>query len=227
MIMTDKKHATIKSLQSEMKASENETDDRLNALESSIGELTIDIDTKFSEVLDAIRSQAKNNPVSISKDGVDCRDVHQHKDEDKSGVIFADGRPENDVELIEISLTSSDSAEFKEKADQVMFDKEEIEIRVMPSGSSYPDFSFSVGINGKMKAIMRGQNQWVQRNYVEVLLRAKTSNFGNIETVNQLTGDKSIIYPETKSHRYPLQVITDNSPKGAKWLERVLNDRAA
>lgn len=221
------KHETIKSVRADLESRAAEADDRLDGLEATISELNIEVGTKFSEVLDAIRSQAKNNPVSISKDGLDSRDLHKHEDERPNPNLFAEGRPEDDVQLIEQQLTSSDSSEFQEKAEQMMFDQEKILIMVMPSASTYPDHTFLIGVNGTMIAIMRGHEQMVPRNYVEVLLRAKTSTYGNIETRNQLTNELTVINPETKSHRYPLQVLRDDNPLGAKWLERVVNDRAA
>ncbi|PHS09406.1 MAG: hypothetical protein COA78_12150 [Blastopirellula sp.] len=221
------KQETIKNVRADMESRAAEADDRLDSLEATINELNIDVGTKFSEVLEAIKNQAKNNPVSISKDGADSRDLHKHEDERPNSYLFAEGRPEDDVELIELQLTSSDSSEFKEKAEQMMFDQEKILIRVMPSASTYPDHTFLIGVNGKMIAIMRGHKQRVPRNYVEVLLRCKTSTYGNVETINQYNNELTVINPETKSHRYPLEVLEDKNPLGAKWLERVVNDRAA
>ena len=74
------------------------------------------------------------------------------------------------------------------------------------------------------RLITRGFKQWLPRNYVEVLLRAKVSTYGNQEMVNAQTGEKEVKNPEVKSHRYPLQIIQDANPLGMAWLERVSND---
>ena len=178
----------------------------------------------FSESLDQILKavSAKNVPTSITKDGVDCRDVYQKKD--LVDIEFKDGDPNDDAEVLRPGLTCVDNAEFVDKMDQHRFDMELVEIMVMPSSSQYPDHSFTVGVNGRLKMIIRGKKQWLPRCYVEVLLRAKTSSYGNIETVNPYNNEMTVKNPETKSHRYPLQILSDKSPLGGQWLERVSND---
>jgi hypothetical protein len=214
------KRLSLKSINTEMQESNAEVDDRLTSVEQTIGELAIDMKTSFTEILKAI-----NNPVSISKDGKHCEDVYAR--EDIRDVKFADVEPEEDAHLIEQSLTSVHSPEFKVKADQMKFDNEKIQIMVMSSMSQYPDHVFSVGVNGITLAILRGKKQWVPRTYVETILRAKTSTYGNIEVTDPNTSERQIKWPETRSFRYPLQIIKDNNPAGAHWLERVINDRAA
>ena len=200
---------TLKSLA----AKSNATDEKLGKIESSI----IDLGTSITAAL-----KAMNNPVSIAKDGIDSRDVYQHLDE--RAIEFTDGDPNDDVEVVRPGLCSVDSTEFKDKANQMRFDNEKVEIMVMASQSTYPDHTFNISVNGVQRLISRGNRQWLPRNYVEVLLRAKISTYGNNE-VTTPAGDRKIENPETKSHRYPLQILTDNSPHGQHWLERVSNDK--
>jgi hypothetical protein len=214
------KRLSLKSINTEMKESNAEVDDRLTSVEQTIGDLAIDMKTNFTELLKAV-----NNPVSITKDGKHCDDIYAK--EDIRDVKFADVRPEEDAYLIEQSLTSVHSSEFKLKADQMKFDNEKIEIMVMPSMSTYPDNVFSVGVNGTTLAIHRGRKQWVPRTYVETILRAKTSTYGNVETRNPYNNEMEVKWPESRAFRYPLQVIQDKNPAGSHWLERVINDRAA
>ena len=222
---------TIKALEIEMKEQVEATDDRLSVVEETMTEMAIDIKSSFAEVLKemnnmSFKNLAKNNPNIITKDGVSSEDVYQHDDE--YGIEFQKNPDAMaDVEVVRHGLKSVHNSEFKEKADQLRFDDEQIEIMVMASQSTYPDHTFTIGVNGRLKLIVRGTKQWMERKYVEVLLRAKVSTYGNFERRNEYNGELEVINPETKSHRYPLQVITDRNPKGAAWLMRVTNDTAA
>ncbi|PCJ39142.1 MAG: hypothetical protein COA71_14595 [SAR86 cluster bacterium] len=200
-----------------MKSLDKQIRERNEVVDKKLDDLSIDIDKKFAALL-----ESNQKIFQTMAKGKSSEDIYQHADE--RNVKFKEGDSKADAEVIEVSLTSVDSAEFKEKADQMRFDKEMVEIMVMPSQAVYPDNTFTVSVNGTPKLILRGKKQWLPRNYVEVLLRAKTSSYGNIETINPYTAIKEMSYPETKSHRYPLHIITDKNPKGARWLERVCND---
>lgn len=222
--MTDstdgKKNITMKSLEKDFKQDKQETGQRFEKLEKSITGLADDMKSSLGEVLKAI--QAKNMPTSITKDGTHVEDVYLK--EDRVDIEF-DNNPNihADVETVRPGLRSIDTMEFKEKADQTRFDQEMVQIMVMPSASTYPDHTFFVGVNGVQLLIVRGQKQWLPRNYVEVLLRAKTSSYANVERRNT-QNELEVVYPETKSHRYPLQILADKNPLGVKWLTRVTND---
>ena len=223
------KGPSIQSLNKQMTEKSKETDDRLLGIENSVSEISKNMDSKFDSLLKSMETfkpnksvMAKNNPNIIAKDGTFAEDVYQHLDEHE--IEFTKGDPNDDVETLRPGLTSVHSAEFQEKADQMRFDEEEIEIMVMSSQSTYPDHTFTIGVNGRTRMIMRGRKQWLPRKYVEVLLRAKISSYGNFETTDHMTNEQVVKNPETKSHRYPLQILTDKNPRGTKWLERVTND---
>lgn len=224
--MTDKKPApktkarnlSLKSLSASMNESNRAVDDRLNSVDETI----LEINDNVSEVLKAIQAMsAKNNPVSITKDGIDSRDVCE--DLGLKDTEFTDGKNGADIELIRPRDVSIHSAEFKDKADQERFDTQMLEVLVMASQNTYPDDFASVGVNGRQLLITRGKPQLLPRNYVEVLLRAKTSTYGNIESRNAVN-EIVVNNPETKAYRYPLQILRDPSAiKGAEWLARVTN----
>jgi len=208
----------LKSLETSIADSNKATDEKIENLESSINK-------KMDEGFDELMKKVTNVlPVQTTKGSKLSTDIHEHADEDT--ISFKDSNPHEDVEIVEVALTSSESSEFNNKAEQLKFDNEMIEIMVMPSTSTYPDHCFPVGVNGRMLLVTRGQKQWLPRNYVEVLLRAKVSTYGNEETIRP-NGERTIKNPETKSHRYPLQIISDKNPKGAQWLHRVCNDMRA
>lgn len=229
---------SLKKLDQGIKDVTKEMDDRLDLVEGSISDLTGAIREfmakqalveGLAKSAEAVEPKAKpepimarDNPHIIRKDGVHSEDVYQHLDE--HDIEFVEKGPDFDLETTRPGLRSVLSAEFKEKAEQMMFDEEPVQIMVMPSQSTYPDHTFCVGVNGRMRMITRGKRQWLPRKYVEVLLRAKISTYGNFETRNPMTNELTVSNPETKSHRYPLQVIQDKNPLGARWLERVTNE---
>lgn len=215
--MVDKKPVlSLKVLQSQIEESNVKIEDSNKNVDLKMGEMKDSI----AQILQAV--SAKNNPTSITKDGTHSEDAYLALD--RVDIEFAEnGDIHADVETVRPGMTSVDSMEFKEKAEQTQFDMEKIEIMVMPSASTYPDHTFFVGVNGRQLLIVRGQKQWLPRNYVEVLLRAKLSSYANVERRNS-QNELEVVYPETKSHRYPLQILNDRNPLGAKWLMRVAND---
>lgn len=221
--MKDKKQGlSLKSINSAMEESNQVVDDRLESVETELSEMNSNI----GEVLKAVQAlSAKNYPTSIAKEGIDSRDAY--KKLDVVDIEFKKGNPNDDVEIERPGITSVSSSEFVDKADQMRFDTQLLEIMVMASNNSYPDHTFTVGVNGIHRLIVRGKKQMLPRNYVEVLLRAKTSFYGNDEFVNN-RGEKEVRHPETKSHRYPLNIIRDPAGvAGGAWLERVSNDMRA
>ena len=217
--MTDKKAKpllSLKVLQSQIQESNDKIEDSNKNVNEQMGEMKDSI----AQILKAV--SAKNNPRSITKDGVHSEDAYLKLD--KVDIEFEDNpNIHADVETVRPGLTTVDTMEFKEKAEQTLFDQEKIEIMVMPSAATYPDHTFFVGVNGIQRLIVRGKKQWLPRNYVEVLLRAKISSYANVERRNA-QNELEVVYPETKSHRYPLQILNDRNPLGAKWLQRVAND---
>lgn len=217
----DPQKLSVKGLDKDMQQANAVTTQRFDKIEESIQGVTEGVALKFDEILKAI--SAKNHITTISKDGIHVDDVYLHEDE--VDIEFAKNSNEQaDVETVRPGLTAIDSMEFVEKAEQMRFDNEKIKIMVMPSASTYPDHTFFVGVNGVQLLIVRGKEQWLPRRYVEVLLRAKISTYGNHEVRNNLTNELEVKNPETKSHRYPLQILADKNPLGVKWLTRVTND---
>ncbi len=222
------KQLSLKSMDAEIQSKAEASDERLKTVEGDIGALKESLDSGFKELttlMESFTSLAKNN-VRTSTKGIDSRDVYEHDDE--TGIEFEKNKdPMADVEVVKHAFGSVNSPEFIAKIDQMKFDEEQIEIMVMPSQSHYPDHTFTIGVNGRLRVIVRGTKQWMPRKYVEVLLRAKISSYGNFERRNEYNGELEIVNAETKSHRYPLQILTDKNPKGHAWLVRVTNDTGA
>jgi|ETN01SMinimDraft_1059929.scaffolds.fasta_scaffold76108_1 hypothetical protein len=208
------KPLSMKSLAADAEARNAETDKKFDALETKL-------DDGIQGIMDSIN--AMNRPASITKDGVLSTD--KDYDENLHDIKFQDVRPEDDAQLVPSRMTSIHSAEFTEKAEQMKFDNEQIEVMVMRSQATYPDHTFTLSVNGNSLIIARGVRQWIPRCYAEVMARAKTSTYGNIEIRNS-QNELEVENPESRAARYPFQVMTDKSPKAGQWLERVMNDAA-
>jgi len=212
MPKAEAKKINVMSLNKEV----NEQALKLTNIEKEVSTLQTSMADGFADMMKAI-----NRPVSSPSRGLESSDVYAG--DDNRSVNFRDNNGE--VELERSSLTSVNEPEFKKKVEQMKFDNEKVEIMVHSSSAQYADNTFTVGVNGRLILIVRGVRQWVPRNYVEVMARSKTSQYGNFEQINT-RGEREVKNPETKSNRFPLQIITDRNPLGPRWFERVMNDRA-
>ena len=209
---------SLKSLNSAMEQQAGETEERLGAIESSVGEML--------DLLKGLQDQshdAIDNPVIIDRyRGQVSEDLYAG--ENTQDVQFTQGRPEDDVDLVRRNMGSVHEPEFKNKIEQMKFDNELIEVLVMQSSSQFPDNTFTLSVNGRDLLIVRGKRQWIPRNYAEVMAQARVSTYANIETFND-RGERTVENPETSSARYIFQVVTDRNPLGPQWLERVMNQQ--
>jgi hypothetical protein len=223
-----KTRLTAGDVQKQVEAGQAETDERLTAMESTMGDLEETVKTNNESVNTQLEQilKAVNNPVSISKDGANTDDA-THVEQDRQ--FARTDSPHDEVNWMETSrVTDVHAPEFIEKAEQMRFDQEIIEVFIQPSQAQFPDNTFTITVNGRPLIAIRGVKQKMPRNYVEVMARAKMSTFGNIETVEASTGERVVKNPETKSHRYSFMITGDpNHVHGPHWQERVLNERAA
>jgi len=185
---------TLRSLNKKMAESVKETDDRLETLESVIGNLDGKLDQLINSMVKSEPIMAKNNPHIIPKDSMHSEEAYQHLDENPIEFVKNDD-PNIDAQVIEHVASEVNSAEFREKADQMAFDKHMLEIFVMASSSPYPDRTCTVSVNGIVRFVPRGIKIKLPRNYVEILARAKTSTYGNIETVDPINTTMTVDTP--------------------------------
>jgi hypothetical protein len=207
------KALSLKGLNKQIQDQAVDTDERLASLEESASVQQ----ESLGEILASIKAMSRPDHTNRK----DSRDV-DYNEFNRSGE-FGQGA-NGEFELAKTGLSVNDP-EFKEKADQVLFDKEMVEVLVMPSTEKFPDKTFTLGVNGRTIMIVRGAKQWIPRMYVEVMAMAKISTFGNEEYRND-QNEMSVRNPETRSQRYPFQITTERNPKGAQWFERVMNQAA-
>lgn len=217
----EKKATTIKSLEKSFNAQNEQTEERLEAVENTLGEMKESSEKNHSDVLKAI--QAIGLPASIPKSGKTSEDISLN--ENLHGIEFKKQRSVYDeVELV-THTTDVRSAEFEKKADQMRFDRDILKVKIAPSSSPYPDKTFTLGVNGVQFCAIRGVEQPMPRCFVEVMARAKTSSYTNREGVIEGTNEMTVFHDETKGQRFVFQVTYDpNKELADQWLDRVLND---
>ena len=109
----------------------------------------------------------------------------------------------------------------KDWADQMKFMEEVIEVTVHTSSEKFAEPVVEVFCNGIPQRFARGNRQAVKRKYVEVLARAKQTNYGNQQIVQE-NGEETYTYPASTALRYPFTVNNDPNPRGIDWLKSVL-----
>ena len=225
--MTENKATTIKSLEKSFKAQNEETEDRLEAVEHTLGEMKESSEKNHGDVLKAIAAIGpKGLPASIPKSGKTTEDIYRHEDE--HGIEFQKQRSILDeVELVRYDVDVT-SGEFEEKADQLKFDQDILLVEIAPDSaysSEIRNETFTLGVNGRQFCATRGVRQKIPRCFVEVMARAKISSFGNREVmIPNSDNEMTMEHKESIVVRYPFRVIFDpNKELGERWLDRVSN----
>ena len=100
------------------------------------------------------------------------------------------------------------------------FMNEPVTILVNPSQNPEDPKLVQVGVNGIIQFIPRGEPFTVKRKYVEVLARAKRTDFH--QTLDERLGERMNHLQAMHSLRYPFSVIEDRNRHGGAWLIAVL-----
>ena len=100
------------------------------------------------------------------------------------------------------------------------FLNEPVTIVINPSQDPEDPKLVQVGVNGTSQFIPRGEPFTVKRKYVEVLARAKRTDFG--QTLDERLGERMNHLHAMHSLRYPFSVVRDANPNGGAWLVGIL-----
>lgn len=101
------------------------------------------------------------------------------------------------------------------------FMNEMVTIVVNPPNDADEPMLVQAAVNGVNQFIPRGEAIAVKRKYVEVLARAKRTDFG--QNLDERLGEQGFNQVRTMhSLRYPFSVIQDTNPRGGAWLTGVL-----
>ena len=95
-----------------------------------------------------------------------------------------------------------------------------VTIRIGDTAERNADRVFTVSVNGISRTFVRGQVFTVPRMFVGVLAGAKPVHYGNVEYDDQR--GVGVDHPARRGLRYGFEVLKDDNPRGAKWLEERL-----
>lgn len=109
----------------------------------------------------------------------------------------------------------------KSKIEIEAFMNEVLTIQVAESYDENDPALVDVSVNGRRQFIRRGVDQEVRRKYVEVLARAKRSDYDQV-TLDPRDGERVNQLRRRNALRFPFQVIRDPNPQGRAWLRGVL-----
>lgn len=105
--------------------------------------------------------------------------------------------------------------------DMEAFMNEKVTILVNPPNDADEPMLVQVGVNGVNQFIPRGEPIAVKRKYVEVLARAKRTDFA--QTLDERLGEQGFNKLRSMhSLRFPFSVVSDPNPNGSAWLTGVL-----
>lgn len=100
------------------------------------------------------------------------------------------------------------------------FMNELVTIVINPSQDPDDPILVKVGVNGVNQFIPRGEPIAIKRKYIEVLARAKRTDFA--QTLDERLGEKMNHLRAMHSLRHPFSVISDPNRHGSDWLVGVL-----
>lgn len=122
-------------------------------------------------------------------------------------------RPPEEIVMVDKPL----STEF---ADEIKFMEERVLIRLERNSDKYQPVSKDFSVNGRTEWVPIGQPYQVRRKTLEVILRSQPIN---IETTHEGTDKERPrnLIQRNQSTKYPVSILSDPSPRGAEWAQRV------
>lgn len=162
------------------------------------------------------RTDANNNPVQVTRPQIDSEAMQVGQDQ--TFQMPATGHIDNedfrnDIEVI-------DGPRAMDKAAELAFMEEPVEVIVAPSTDKNAERHPHVAVNGINQYFQRGIKQVVKRKFIEALARAKKTGIATVPSKDQDGADTMSITQQT-GLKYPFQ-ITRDTPRGLAWAEKVL-----
>lgn len=109
----------------------------------------------------------------------------------------------------------------RDAIDAEAFMQEPVTIIVNPSQDPDDPMLVQVAVNGINQFMPRGEPITVKRKFVEVLARAKRTDFA--QQLDERLGEAKFNLLRTMhSLKYPFSVLEDHNPRGRAWLTGVL-----
>lgn len=150
-------------------------------------------------------------------DATDVPDIGQPRE----AHMRSDGDAEDS--LIQVAAEPVDGPNMKSKIEMLAFMEERVVVRIHKSADKFAENPVPLWNGGRPVALFRGQPTVVKRKYVEVLARAKTSTYEDVEDTDR-RGVRYHRYPKQTALQYPFEVLEDRNPLGKPWLEKILQE---
>ena len=123
-------------------------------------------------------------------------------------------------------IETVDGPRPKEFLEELAFNEELVTVRLPEDPSRYAEPTVSTWVNGRHQLFVRGKDQTVKRKFVEALLRAKPSTYGNEEYTDPASGVRMYRYPKHTASKYPVMIVRDDSPRGRDWFRKLVAEAA-
>lgn len=120
------------------------------------------------------------------------------------------------------TVSQDESLRLNEVAELAKFMEELVVVQVAKSHDINSPPYVHLNVNGTNQIIPRGNRPVaIKRKYLEVLARMQETRY----TQEMIDGsEKRIVTTESVSLVYPFNVVMDKNPRGAAWLQGVLNE---
>lgn len=144
-------------------------------------------------------------------------DVHQG-----NGLVIPSTGSIDEIDRTDLDIEVQDKPiNINEKAEMLKFMEEVVTILVHESSNPEDEQIVEVSNGGRLQCILRGQPQQVRRKYVEVLARARKTDYTQSVGSNY-SGEKVMKLNPATALKYPFSVINDPNPNGIAWLQNIM-----
>ena len=139
---------------------------------------------------------------------------------EESHDISASGDIKREAKVIE----PVDADIKSDHAQKLIFMEEMVTIHLHDPQDNNPEPIVTVGVNGRVKYLQRGVQHTLPRKYLEVLARARRTNYRTMDSTTP-DGGRTTVLRATTVLQYPFTVIEDKNPKGEPWLRAIMNEK--
>lgn len=151
-------------------------------------------------------------------------DVVESKDLPDVAIPVSGDVSRDDVKIQEVEVHAN-MADFNAKAEELKFMEEPVTVHIHESTNPNDETYVLCRVSGEdvfpgNPYLKRGQQYTIKRKFVLNLLTAKTVSFS--QPFKGEANDRANVLRPHAAVRYPFSVISDQNPKGAKWLAQLM-----
>lgn len=165
-------------------------------------------------------THAINNPVSAAPQGLEIHD--ENIGQGKPRELRSEGPSEFALDKPDIVQVARPIDGPKMELEAFMHEKVEVIVHESEDPNAEPHPCIQNG--GATQYFIRGKKMWVRRKFIEVLARARSTRYTQLETMDEFGGKKYSMVPHA-SLRYPFEVTNDPAgEKGRLWLQAIRDE---